>query len=174
MSGTSLFHRHATGRVNTNRNRAISAAWVPWVPVNVAPLTISLGVATTEAARQVGAHIRTANDWDHGMRRSDGLRLDTDGRIMGYNTDVTNLNNRRTPLVPIEQYLDPRSLSRTEREHIRDPMATGPRIGSIATAFQRSPSTISRALLRNGLDAGTCESYGPHRRQSSTRPKKRS
>ena len=129
------------------------------------------GMSRKDAARHVGVHIRTAIDWDNGMRRSNGLRLDQDGRIMGYNKDVTTLNSQRTRLAAIDQQLDPRYLSLTEREHIRDLKATGASIRFIAGALQRSPSTISRELRRNCSNPGTYEPYAAHRTAAGRRPR---
>jgi IS30 family transposase len=116
------------------------------------------GTSRMDAARHVGVHIRTAIDWDVGMRRSNGLRLNPDDRAMGYNKEVITHENRRTRLAAIEQQLNARYLSLSERERIRDLTATGSSIRSIATAIHRSPSTVSRELRRNGTNTGTSPS----------------
>ncbi|TFD66516.1 IS30 family transposase [Cryobacterium ruanii] len=90
---------------------------------------------------------------------------------MGYNKDVTTLNSRRTRLAAIDQQLDPRFLSLTERERIRDLKATGASIRFIAGALQRSPSTISRELRRNCSNPGTYEPYAAHRTAAGRRPR---
>lgn len=131
----------------------------------------STGTSRKDAARQVGVHIRTAIDWDLGMRRSNGLRLNADDRAMGYNREVITYDNRRTRLAAIEQQLDPRYLSLSERERIRDLTATGSSIRSIAAALHRSPSTVSRELRRNGTHAGTYEPYAAHRTAAGRRPR---
>ena len=61
----------------------------------------AFGTSPKDAARQVGVHIRTAIDWDLGMRRSNGLRIDSDDRAMGYNKDVITYDNRRARLATI-------------------------------------------------------------------------
>ena len=129
------------------------------------------GISRKGAAKQVGVHIRTAIDWDLGMRRSKGARIDSTGRIMGYNKDVTTLNLRQARLAAIEQQLDPRFLSLPERERIRDLTATGSSIRSIAGALHRSPSTISRELRRNQTESGTYEPYAAHRTAAGRRPR---
>jgi IS30 family transposase len=129
------------------------------------------GTSRKDAARQVGVHVRTAIDWDLGMRRSQGLRIDPTGRIMGYNKNVTTLNLRRTRLAAIEQQLHSRFLSLSERERIRDLTATGSSIRSIAGALHRSPSTISRELRRNATVTGTYEPYAAHRTAAGRRPR---
>lgn len=122
-----------------------------------------------DAARQVGVHVRTAIDWDLGMRRSNGLRIDSGGRILGYNKDVTTLNNRRARLAAIEQQLDPRFLSLSERERIRDLTASGASIRSTAGALHGSPSTISRSRNIRPMRRCACHQR-PSTRRSTSRP----
>jgi IS30 family transposase len=129
------------------------------------------GTSRKDTAREVGVHLRTAIDWDLGMRRSNGLRIDSDDRAMGYNKDVTTHDNRRARLAAIEQQLDARFLSLSERERIRDLTAAGASIRSIAGALHRAPSTISRELRRNGTTSGTYEAYNAHRTVAGRRPR---
>ena len=129
------------------------------------------GTSRKDAARHVGVHIRTAIDWDLGMRRSNGFRIDSGDRAMGYNKEVITYDNRRARLTAIEQQLDARYLSLSERERIRDLTATGSSIRSIAAALHRSPSSVSRELRRNGTVTGTYEPYAAHRTAAGRRPR---
>jgi len=113
------------------------------------------GTSRTDAARHVGVHIRTAIEWDNGMRRSNGLRLDHDGRIVGYNKNVTTLKSRRAGLAAVDQQLDPCYLLLAEKDGRGDLTATGESIEFIAGAPQRSPSTIGWELRQNCPNTGT-------------------
>ncbi|MEE1736823.1 hypothetical protein PUR49_09970 [Streptomyces sp. BE147] len=44
------------------------------------------GVSRREAAERVGAHPRTAQDWDWGIRKSNNSRIHPDGRRVNYTT----------------------------------------------------------------------------------------
>ena len=101
------------------------------------------GVSRSNAARRVGVSIRTAIDWDHGVKRSNGRRIYPDGRVSGYNYDVPAFKKSRTLLAAIEQQLDPRYLPPPERGQIRDLTATDSSIRAIARMLHRSPSTAS-------------------------------
>ena len=90
---------------------------------------------------------------------------------MGYNKEVITYDNRRTRLAAIDQQLDVRYLSLSERERIRDLTATGSSIRSIATALHRSPSAVSRELRRNSTNTGTYEPYAAHRTAAGRRPR---
>ena len=103
-----------------------------------------------DAARHVGAHIRTAIDWDNGMRRSNELRLGRDGRIMGCHKDVTTLISRRTRLAAVDQQLDPRilSLSRENRYAISRPRGLDqiPRRSPLAITIDDQLGTTAEGL----------------------------
>ena len=131
----------------------------------------TMGVTRTAAASRVGVHIRTAIDWDHGIRKAGGYRIRPDGRVMGYNYAVPPLHQRRAHLAKVEQQLDPRYLSLAERERLRDLSATGASMRSIAELMHRSASTISRELRRNATMTGTYEPYAAHRTAAERRPR---
>ncbi|MDQ0213568.1 transposase-like protein, partial [Arthrobacter bambusae] len=115
------------------------------------------GASRRTAAAAVGIHLRTAEEWDHGIRKSNGRRIYPDGRIVDYKRGVTTLTppvgTTGTTRVPVpvsalEKPIDPRFLTVQERELIRDLHAAGSSIRAIAHALGRSPSTISRELDR--------------------------
>ncbi|MFF2029908.1 helix-turn-helix domain-containing protein, partial [Arthrobacter sp. NPDC058192] len=101
-------------------------------------------------------NIRTARDWDHGIRKSSNRRIYPDGRVIDYKRGVTSFaapSGVMAMPVPgiaaLEKPIDPRYLSLEDRERIRDLQAAGTSIRAIARALGRSPSTISRELGRN-------------------------
>ena len=113
----------------------------------------SAGVSRREAAKALGVSIRTAQDWDHGIRRSGHLRFYPDGRVIDYKQGVTTFHPPSTSApecgaitadTPVGRFL-----SLQDRELIRDLNEAGSSLRSIAVALDRSPSTISRELSRN-------------------------
>jgi IS30 family transposase len=129
------------------------------------------GISRQAAAKQVGVHIRSAIDWDQGVRKSGAVRIHPSGRVAGYKYDVPKLHERRARLTRIEQQLHARYLSLVERERIRDLSVAGLSVRSIAAILQRSASTISRELRRNATTAGTYEPYTAHRIAAERRPR---
>lgn len=112
------------------------------------------GASRPEAARVVGVNIRTARDWDRGVRKSAGRRFYPDGRVVDYKLGVTTFHppprsaardSRPAAATPV----NPRFLSLQEREVIRDLSAAGTSVRTIAQALGRAPSTVSRELRRN-------------------------
>lgn len=127
------------------------------------------GTHRSEAARQVGVHVRTAQDWDRGIRQVMNKRIHPDGRVIDYKSGVTTF----LPSVPaaLAEPIDSRYLSLPERETIRDMTATGASLRSIATALGRSPSTISREVARNTEPGRGYRPYAAHRAAAARRPR---
>jgi IS30 family transposase len=137
------------------------------------------GVSRREAARTVGVNIRTARDWDQGIRKSSNRRIYPDGWVIDYKRGVNSFD---TPagvmampapgITALEKPIDPRYLSLEDRERIRDLSGHGASQQAIAAALGRSPSTISRELARNGRNDGY-QPYAAHRAAAArrTRPK---
>ncbi|WP_184805761.1 IS30 family transposase [Kribbella italica] len=126
-----------------------------------------------DAARQVGVHERTAQDWDRGVRKIGDARLHTDGRRIDYKTGVTTIAVAAGPcLAAVEAELHARFLTVTERELIADLRRRGDSLRAIGRALGRSASTVKREI-----DARSVEGvYRPHRAQrawaaSRARPK---
>jgi IS30 family transposase len=69
----------------------------------------------------------------------------------------------------LERPLDPRFLSLQERETIRDLNAAGASVRSIAAVLQRSPSTVSREITRNGHPGVGYQPYAAQRQAASRR-----
>jgi IS30 family transposase len=51
------------------------------------------GVSRREAARTVRVHPRTAQEWDCGIRKTDGRRIYPDGRVVDYKRGVTTMDD---------------------------------------------------------------------------------
>lgn len=127
------------------------------------------GVSRRKAAAAVGIHLRTAEEWDQGIRKSGGRRIYPDGRVVGYKRGVTTMissaGTTGTVLIPpmpvsaLEKAIDPRFLSVQEREMIRDLKSAGSSVRAIAQTLGRAPSTISRELGRN---TDVVMGYMPH------------
>jgi IS30 family transposase len=139
------------------------------------------GLSRREAAVATGVHPRTAEEWDYGIRKSNGRRIYPDGRLVDYKRGVTTMTSaaHRTGTVPappasvsaLEKLLDPRFLSVQEREMIRDLKATGSSMRAIARALGRSASTISRELGRNADALLGYLPHGAHRKAAARRPR---
>ncbi|WP_166790678.1 MULTISPECIES: helix-turn-helix domain-containing protein [unclassified Cryobacterium] len=131
-------------------------------------------VPRKEAARHVGLNIRTAVDWDQGIRHADNRRVLPDGRIIDYNKTVTALSDSHIRLTPAQlKPIDSRYLSLVDREVIRDLSATGMSIRSIAATLRRAPSTISREIIRNRQNNLTYLPYAAQRAAAARRPRPR-
>jgi len=133
------------------------------------------GTSRLEAAKSVGVNIRTARDWDQGIRRSNTRRIYPDGRVIDYNTGVTTypspVDSEKAHALTnaAGKPIDARFLSLPEREVIRDLSAAGSSVRAIAQALGRSPSTISRELGRNTDARLGYLPHGAHRKAAARR-----
>jgi IS30 family transposase len=127
------------------------------------------GSSRREAAAAVRVHVRTARDWDRGVRKLNGRRLYPDGRMVDYARGTITSQ----PVPPaLERVLHPRFLTLTERELIADLRAGGASMRAVAAVLGRPPSTISRELARNtdpDDPAGRYLPYAAHRRAATQR-----
>ncbi len=131
------------------------------------------GVGRREAAKQVGVHIRTARDWDKGIRKIGNARLHPpDGRRIDYKTGVTTVDTRPS-LARIEAPpLHPRFLTLSEREQIADMRRAGDSLREIG----RSWVGRHRRSNEKSMPTPFLGVYRPHRAQrdwasSRLRPK---
>jgi IS30 family transposase len=124
------------------------------------------GVARAEAARVVGVNIRTARDWDRGVRKIGNSRVYPDGRRVDYTTGMITM---RQPLAQVEKVLHERFVSLTERETMADLRRAGTSIRRIAEALGRAPSTVSRELARNSDERGEYRPHAAHRAAATRR-----
>ncbi|MFI5634835.1 hypothetical protein ACIA8E_36910 [Streptomyces sp. NPDC051664] len=84
------------------------------------------GVSRREAAERVGAHPRTALDWDRGIRKSSNSRIYPDGRRVNYTTGTVTMSGvittapaRPVSLKSLEKKLHPRSQCGRTRPPLR-------------------------------------------------------
>jgi len=129
------------------------------------------GMPRRAAAEQVGINVRTAEDWDKGIRQIGHSRVYPDGRRVDYNTGMTTLVTT-AGLAAVEAVLHPRFLTLQEREAIADLHRAGASLRSIGRALGRPASTVKRELDAHGVDGA----YLPHAAQrawagSRPRPK---
>jgi IS30 family transposase len=139
------------------------------------------GLNRQEAAGKVGVSVRTARDWDKGIRHSGSRRIYPDGRVVDYKRGVTTTTTAAgaTGTVPgpqiqlsaLEKPIDPRYLSLQERETIRDMSASGASQRAIASSLGRSPSTIGRELSRNTTSNLGYQPYAAQRAAAARRPR---
>jgi IS30 family transposase len=127
------------------------------------------GSTRREAAAAAGMHVRTARDWDRGVRKLNGRRLYPDGRLVDYARGTIT----QQPVPPdLEKELHPRFLTLLERERIAELRAGGATIRAVAAALGRPPSTVSRELDRNtdpDDPDGAYRPYAAHRAAAARR-----
>jgi len=117
------------------------------------------GSTRREAAAAAGVHVRTARDWDHGVRKLNGRRLYPDGRLVDYARGTIT----QQPVPPeLEKELDPRFLTLLERERIAELRAGGASIRAVAATLGRPPSTVSRELARTTDPDDPDDIYRPY------------
>lgn len=129
------------------------------------------GLSRREAARRVGVNVRTARDWDRGVRRVGNARIYPDGRRVDYRTGLTTV----VPAAVVtarEHELHPRFLTLAERETIADLRREGASLRAIGRELGRPASTIKREIDAHALG----DVYRPNRAhrlwaQSRSRPK---
>jgi transposase, IS30 family len=137
------------------------------------------GVSRRKAAVAVGVHPRTAEEWDYGIRKSNGRRIYPDGRVVDYKRGVTTMTSPaattgtvlapQTSVPTLEKPIDPRFLNVQEREMIRDLKTAGSSIRAIAQTLGRAASTISRELGRNTDAVMGYLPHGAHRKAAARR-----
>jgi IS30 family transposase len=171
----------AAGRVGVNRHTA--AGWVRKAGRRSDPpprrhprrseyeQLRAQGVSRRRAAQQVGVHVRTAKDWDYGVRKTRNSRTYRDGRRVDYNTGVTTIVETRPASLPsVEKELHPRFLTLAEREHIADLLRERKSLRAIGRALGRPASTIKREVDARSVE-GVYRPYAAHRAWTSSRPR---
>jgi IS30 family transposase len=104
------------------------------------------GTLRRQAAAAVGVHLRTARDWDRGVRKLNNRRLYPDGLLVDYARGTIT----QQPVPPaLEAELHPRFLTLPERERIADLRAGGASMRAVAAVLGRPASTVSRELASN-------------------------
>jgi transposase, IS30 family len=129
------------------------------------------GWSRREAAAAVRVHVRTARDWDNGVRKVNSKRLYPDGRIVDYARGTIT----QQPVPPsLERELHPRFLTLAEREQIADLRAGGASMRAVAAALGRPPSTVSRELARSADPERPYRPYAAHRAAAERRARPKS
>lgn len=131
------------------------------------------GHSQASAACQVGVHVRTCRDWDHGTRRSRDSRFYADGRRVNYATGQTTIETMTTAsgLATVERELHPRFLTLAEREQIADLRRDGRSLRAIGRILGRPASTIKREIDHHQNDEGSYQPFAAHRRAADQRPR---
>ena len=129
------------------------------------------GVSRTVAAARVGVHIKTASDWDRGVRHVRRARVYPDGRRVDYNTGMTTVADAPS-VSALDAVLHRRYLTVAERETIADLHRAGVSLRAIGRALGRPASTIKREIDNRSV-AGHYRAYVAHRgwARSRARPK---
>ncbi|WP_138918108.1 IS30 family transposase, partial [Gordonia effusa] len=101
-----------------------------------------------EAAAEIGVNIRTAGDWDKGIRKVGNARLHPDGRRVDYTTGMTTHRQAagQPSLARLEATLHPRFLTLADREQIADLHREGHSLREVGRRLGRSASTIKREI----------------------------
>ena len=145
------------------------------------------GATRRAAAAEVGVGLRTAQDWDKGIRRSGPRRIRPDGTVSEYKRSMptpaptgsastpatpaqASLPPARVPVAALEKQISARYLSLQERERIRDLLAAEATLKEIGRQLGRAASTISREVARNSTQ-GQYLPYRAHRAAASRRPR---
>jgi IS30 family transposase len=128
------------------------------------------GVARREAARRVGVHERTAEDWDRGVRKSRDARIYPGGRRVDYKTGVTTFvaSGPAASFTSVEAELHPRFLTIVERESIADLHRHGLSLREIGRQLGRPASTIKREIDAHAV-GGVYRPHAAHRAWASSR-----
>lgn len=130
------------------------------------------GMSRSRAAAQVGVNIRTARDWDNGVRRSGQSRIYPDGRRVDYRTGqvtMVGVTAAGPGIGELTRELHPRYLTLVEREKIADLRREDASIRQIARALARPASTIKRELDKHTDAKGRYRAYEAHRAWTASR-----
>ncbi len=125
------------------------------------------GLAQNQAAEQVGINVRTARDWDKGVRSTHRARIDPDGRRVDYKRSMTTT----VTVASLERELHPRFLTLQERETIADMRQAGQSLNAIGRALGRPASTVKREIDNHAKPDGVYRAYAAQRSWAASRPR---
>ena len=98
------------------------------------------GVPQGRAAEQVGVNLRTARDWDRGVKKGKSARTYPGGLRVDYAAGTAAMGGVTSPapgLAALEKQLHPRFLTLAEREQVRDLHAAGQSLRAIGRTLGR-------------------------------------
>jgi len=115
---------------------------------------LEAGWSASRAAREVGAHVRTARDWRDGIRKIGNTRVRADGTVIHYG----DLKQYKQPMTTTARLCPPvissRYLSLQDRLAIADGLTARQTMTAIADGIGKATSTVSREIRErsaNGL-----------------------
>ena len=122
---------------------------------------IGEGWSARRAAREVGVHRRTGQDWARGIRKQSNKRFYPNGVVVDYDTGTRYIK----PMTPsADTVISDRYLSLDERLSIADGLVNKHSLTQIATDLGRNKSTISREVRAHGVEGV----YLPHQAHRDT------
>jgi transposase, IS30 family len=124
------------------------------------------GVSRRRAAELVGVHIRTAKDWDRGVRKAAASRTYPGGRRVVYPSGMIHQVSE-LPRSGIEAH--PRFLTMVERETIADLRRAGHSLRAVGRVLGRAASTIKRELDHHTPAGGPYRPHAAHRAGAAAR-----
>jgi transposase, IS30 family len=131
------------------------------------------GVPQGRAAEQAGVNLRTARDWDRGVKKSTNARTYPGGLRVDYAAGTATMGGVTSPvpgLAALEKQLHPRFLTLAEREQVRDLHAAGQSLRAIGRTLGRPASTVLREIRVNSGRDGY-QPYAAHRAAAARRPR---
>ncbi|MFD4432026.1 IS30 family transposase, partial [Nocardia sp. NPDC058497] len=120
------------------------------------------------AAREVGVHSRTGEDWGNGIRRGNDKRIRPDGTVVDYRTGTTTRYQQAVTATAEPAPIDARYLSLTDRLAIADGLAVNMTLTAIAAGIGKDKSTVSREVRAHRV-AGRYLPYRAHRAAAAAR-----
>jgi IS30 family transposase len=117
---------------------------------------LAAGWPSAAAAREVGVHERTGDDWRSGIRKVRNTRVYPDGTVIDYDTgtrytqpvNTPKSRNRRAAAPP---EVSDRYLGLTDRLAIADGLHAGWTLRVIAAGIGKHTSTVSREVSRRSM-----------------------
>lgn len=133
------------------------------------------GLSRHEAAAQLGIHATTAQEWEHGIRRTQYGRIYPTGRAVDYKKGVTYKRESEASSSPtleqLERVIDRRFFHLADREMIHGMLIRGCSQRAIARALGKDVSSISREIRRNSDPVSGYTPYLAHRASVARRPR---
>ncbi|WP_419198043.1 IS30 family transposase [Nocardia vinacea] len=117
---------------------------------------VEAGWSTTRAAREVGVHERTGQDWRGGVRRvhngRTNARIHSDGTIVDYAARTRSMGSVIKSSSAQPPAISDRYLSLQDRLVIADGLLAGQFLAEIAKRIGKNKSTVSREVQAHRID----------------------